>query len=925
MTEAPFGTAGLVGRDAEMRRLTALLDAGGDAALVLTGEAGVGKTALLDAAAQRAAARGVRVVRGSGSEYETEIGFAGLHQLVGELGEEFHALPRTARDALGVALGLLDGAAPSRIAVMNAALTLFRQVASVQPLLLVVDDLHVLDDASRAALGFVGRRLTGSRIALLGARRTGPVARSFALGLEELDLAPLAEADALTLLSRRFAHLPGRVRAELAMQAQGNPLALLEFAGSTTMAGAGREVAPAGGNGRGRDVRALFQERVERLPHATRELLLLLALEGSGDLPTLETASGHEGLDDLQPAERDRLVMVVDGGRVVRFRHPLVRSAVVEASTSAQRRRAHRRLALAVADPVRRGDHWARATTVPDDTVADIVEAASQVGLRRGDAEGAVARLRRAAELSVDPAARDRRLWRAAYLAAWVAGRLDLAREIIEGADVDPSGRSPGEAAAAAFVLLVAEGDADGAHALLMTALARLRPVTTPISAETDVVLFALALSCQYAGREELWRPLVDLASQVADTAPDTAPASALSLVRVHHDPGATTDDALARMDAAIVALADQPEADVVVRTALAASYLDRLPGCRPAVEAVIADGGTVGSSMPALIFVALDDLHAGRWADCARTADELVALCEQTGYHLFGHVGRYLAAMAAAHRGDLEACRAYCEQIWAWAGPRRLRRLEHCAHQAAARAACGAADFATALAHAQAIGAPGSLPAFAPEAVWAAPDLVEAALRTGRIEEARRHAVALRDSGIERISARHALIVATTTAMTAAPEDGLPLFEQAVGRPGVEGHPFELGRAHLAYGELLRRRGRARQARQQLAVARDRFEELGAASWSARVAAELRATGLTRTARGAVGDALTPQELEVAQLAAAGMSNPQIAARLVLSPRTVSTHLYRVFPKLGISSRAGLRDALAAVHAEAVGDDEED
>lgn len=397
MTEAPFGTAGLVGRDAEMRRLTALLDAGGDAALVLTGEAGVGKTALLDAAAQRAAARGVRVVRGSGSEYETEIGFAGLHQLVGELGEEFHALPRTARDALGVALGLLDGAAPSRIAVMNAALTLFRQVASVQPLLLVVDDLHVLDDASRAALGFVGRRLTGSRIALLGARRTGPVARSFALGLEELDLAPLAEADALTLLSRRFAHLPGRVRAELAMQAQGNPLALLEFAGSTTMAGAGREVAPAGGNGRGRDVRALFQERVERLPHATRELLLLLALEGSGDLPTLETASGHEGLDDLQPAERDRLVMVVDGGRVVRFRHPLVRSAVVEASTSAQRRRAHRRLALAVADPVRRGDHWARATTVPDDTVADIVEAASQVGLRRGDAEGAVARLRRAA------------------------------------------------------------------------------------------------------------------------------------------------------------------------------------------------------------------------------------------------------------------------------------------------------------------------------------------------------------------------------------------------------------------------------------------------------------------------------------------------------------------------------------------------
>jgi len=906
---------GLVGRDREMAALAAFLDRAttGGSALVLTGEAGVGKTALLDASAALATDRGMRVVRGGGVEYETDIGFAGLHQLVDPVADEIGRLPEATRSALEVALGLATGPPPSRIAVLDAALALFREAARARPLLMIVDDLQVIDEATCAAVSFVGRRLGGHRIGLLAALRTEGGASVRSAGLPELDVAPLADGDALRLLAGRFVHLPRRTLAQLAHDAQGNPLALLEFAGSAALADAGDGLAVTAAPHRSRDVRALFGARVGRLPAPTRELLLLAALAGSDDVGVLEAAAGQPGLEALQPAERDHLVMVDEDGRAVRFRHPLVRSAVVEGSTGAQRRRAHRRLAaVLVDDPLRRGDHLERATTAPDGEVAEAIETAARMSLQRSDAAGAVARLRRAAELSPDATVRSRRFSRAAYLAAWVVGDLATARDTLRQAEADPSDPTLGGAAAAAFVLLVADGDADKAHALLTTALARV-PAEDPVTDETIVALFALTLICQYSGREEHWRPLMELIAPWRETPAGSAP----SLARIHGAPGATTSAALRGLDEEITLLADEHDADVVVRTALAASYLDRLAGCREAIERVIADGDAVGASMPALMFVALDDLYGGRWQDCARTAAELVALCEEAGYHLFGHVGRYIGATAAAQLGDLAACRERCEQIWSWAQPRGLLRLERCAHQAAARAAVGAADFERALRHAVAISPAGELPPFNPEAVWAAPDLVEAALRTGHADDAERHAAALRSSGIGRISARHALVVATATAMTTAPEDAEPLFEDALRLPGIEQHAFELARAHLAYGELLRRRGQPRQARTHLAAAHERFERLGAASWGARAAGELRATGLTRLARSTVGDRLTPQELEVAELAATGLSNPQIAARLVLSPRTVSTHLYRVFPKLGITSRASLRDALDSAQTE--------
>lgn len=905
MAAAGDAPAGLVGRDDELAALGSFLDVArtDGAALLLTGDAGVGKTALLDAAVELAVAAGMRVIRGSGIEFESEISFAVLHQLVLPLSAELDRLPAAPRAALDVALGLEHGNTPSQIAVLNATLTLFTEAANESPVLLVIDDLHVVDQPSIAAIGFVARRVTGRRLGVLAARRSGPDGAFRPTGVPELDVAPLTDGDALRLLSWRFAHLPRRILSAVADDAQGNPLALLEFAGSTEVSGdrAGWTGGPA------RDVNALFGDRIRQLPGRTRDLLLLSALEGSGDLSIVQSAGAPSGLEELAPAERDHLVMVAEDDRTIRFRHPLVRSAVVDGSTAEQRRAAHRRLADVLVDqPERRGVHLAKSTTAPDESVASVVEVAAQTSLRRGDPGGAVAMLRRAAELTPDPEKGRRRLSQAAYVAAWISGELDISHELLHEIKDDPGAQPVGATAAAALLVLATEGDADTAYTMLLPAIEAATSVDGPRTGDVEDALFTLTLAAGYLGAPEYWQPLMDL----LDRFPNPSPASAATLARVHHALGSMSDELLQRLDAEIAGLNEQTDTDVVIRTALVASYVDRLPECRGALMRVIRAGGAVGLSMPGLIHIALDDLYSARLHAASDAAAELIALSNDTGYPLWAQVGHYSAAMAAAERGDLDECIEHCGRIWDWSGPRRVHRLVKCAHLARARAALGVTDFDTAFRHASEVCAPGELPLFNPEAVWAATDLIEAAIRTGRLEEARAHAAAFRAAGVERISSRLALISALCTAMTSEPGEAIQRFDDALAIPGIEAWPFELGRVHLAYGEVLRRQGRSRDARVQLESARNLFADIGARSWESRSAAELRATGMTRASSGSD---LTPQELEVARLAASGLSNPQIAERLFLSPRTVSSHLYRAFPKLGIASRAALRDALDA------------
>jgi DNA-binding CsgD family transcriptional regulator len=907
----------LLGREREIAALDAFLartETNG-AALLLTGDPGVGKSALLDAAASRATAGGVRVVRGGGVEYETDVSFAGLHQLVDQLADELVQLPAPSREALQVALGIGSGPAPDRLAVLGASLALLRAAADTAPLLVVIDDMHWLDRATASVIGFVGRRLAGSGLGLLGATR--PSAGGFfeRTGWAEMSVPPLEEDDAMELLAHQFPHLPRRVLRDVAHDAQGNPLALLEFAAAAANP-RGRPAGPWLVPGTGHEVRTLYATRIGSLPAATRRLLLLAALDGSGRLAVLAEAGGTAGVEDLSSAERDHLVLIDERVGEIRFRHPMIKSAVVDLSTHDERREAHRRLAEHFIDqPERRGHHVAEAAVAPDEALAAIVEEGAHHTLQRGDVVGAVGRLLRAADLSLDRTAKSRRLAHAAFIGAFAAGELESSSQLLRDAKRgDPAlGATLEAAVATAYMLLNSDGDVTVAYRLLTVAIETALAEPDHDREALSRALYTLVVLCHYAGRVDYWEAFDELIARMGNTAPKDA----LMLVETHAAPLTASDWALDELDREVDRLDDTLDVELVIRTAIAGFYTDRLPGCRQALDRVARDGredGAVASALMALDMITFDDLHAGRWDAAERAAAEAWELSQRLGYPLYGLSGSYSTALVAARRGDLAACAARCEAMVAWAVPRRLGRLEDFAHHAQGEAALGAGAFEEAYAHATAIGGPGSLHTHDPQALWSALDLVEAALHTGRADEARAHAEAMRAADMGRLSPRFALVATAALAMVAPDDTAADLFDEALALPRIELWPFELARVRLAYGEKLRRLRRTRDARIQLEAARDGFDRLGALLWSQRATTELRATGAARRAGVAGGGvaALTPHELEVAQLAARGLSNREIATRLYVSPRTVSAHLYRVFPKLGITTRAALRDALS-------------
>ena len=784
---AGVGANRLVGRDRELETLRSFLGAAADdgATLLLTGEPGVGKTALLVAAAQMAAADGVRVIRGAGVEYETDVSFAGLHQLVDPLSDDLRRLPPPGRAPIEVALGVGSGAAPDRLAVLGAALALFRQAASSAPLLIVIDDLHWLDRASGAVVGFVGRRLRSSRIGLLGAIRPGVGGFFERSGLPEFDIGPLSEADAMALLARRFVHLPIRVRRGVADEAQGNPLALLEFAASAGGDDDGTRRHAAATSGMSREVRTLYETRVQRLPEPTRRLLLLAVLDGSGGLGILAAASGPGGLDHLGPAERDHLIVVDERSGEMRFRHPMIKSVVVERSTHDERRTAHLRLAELLADqPERRGHHLAEATFAPDEDVAAVVEEGAHRTLRRGDVVGAISRLLRAADLSPSRTDRSRRLADAAYVGAHSAGQLEGASELLRDAHrTDPTlGETLHAAVATAYLLLNGDGNAQTAHRLLTIAIESALAEPDHDREGLSEALYTLVLVCHYAGRPEYWAPLHEAMGRLGAA----APAEVRLLAETFADPLTASDGALSELDEQIERLRDTEDDALIVRTAIAGFYADRLGGCREALHRLVRDGregGAVGTAMMALSMLAYDELNAGRWDEAHRLAAEATAMWEERGYRLYAWNGPYAMALIAGNRGDREACRDICEAMIEWGRPRQLGRLADWANHAFARAALGAGDFEACFAHASAVSLPGMLGSHNPQALWVALDLIDAAVHTGRVDEARAHADLLRRADVGRLSPRFALVTAAAGTMVAADDADI-----GSDRPGARG-----------------------------------------------------------------------------------------------------------------------------------------
>lgn len=923
------GVDHLVGRDSDLGRIVDRVvteDVG--SALLLSGEAGVGKTELLDAVAHTASEAGMHVLRAAGVQFEADVSYSALNQALLPLADLFGNLSSTHQDAIEVALGLGVGTPPQRLLLSNAALALLEAGALKGPVLLVVDDLQWVDRASAAIFGFIARRLTGKPISFLGASRTETGSFFERSGLPQHELSPLDDEAATRLVDFRFPGLAPAARRRVLETAQGNPLALLELPGALR-AGQRRarenlpHVLPLS-----QRLQSLFASRIQSLPAGTRSLLLVASMDGTGDLSTLHAAARESGgevnLEDLVPAEHDQLVSMDTSSRRLVFRHPLISSAVVEVSTSSQRRAAHQALARVQSDPERRAWHLGEAALEPDEQVAVQLEQHARRVLNRGDAVAAIAALTRAADLSPVSTDRARRLTEAAYIGADATGSLRSASDLLEDARrVDPyQHRSLHFAAAAVQLLLNSDGDVRTAHRLLAGAILEGRHGFDATNVALTDALHLLLLLCFYGGGPELWEPLHVAMKQLRPEPPQLLAVA----VRTFGDPARAEAGDVSQLDRILATATDETESARIVRMGTASIYPDRLSALREPSWRVVRqgrDGGPVRRHLGGLMHLCLDGYHSGRWDETAQLADEGLQLCEESGYSFFAWYFLYNKAMVAASRGDTDTAQALADQIADWATPRGVRAALDYSRHVQAVASISDGDFERAYLHASSVSSPGQLRPYTPHALWVMYDLVESAIRTNHRTEAAEHVQVLREAHVGGFSPRLGLLLGGCAASASEEDDvALRLFEESLNASGAERWPFDRARVQLAQGERLRRARETMTARNSLLGALRVFEQLGARSWVQRTTKELRAAGWNVSrADDHEKQELTPQERQIAQLAASGLTNKQIAERLFISHRTVGAHLYQVYPKLGISSRAALRDALTAF--EALGPDD--
>ncbi|MEV7237678.1 AAA family ATPase [Streptomyces sp. NPDC051020] len=933
----------MVGRTQDIHWICEFFASDPGRGLHVIGEAGVGKTTLLHAVADAMGESGARVLRAGGIEFEADVAFAGLHQLLSPILDRIGEMPREYRLALEVALGFGTGPAPDRLMVVNAVLALLRPAAG-ETLLLVVDDLPWLDRASAVLLGFVARRLSDTRIGFLAASRAGVSSVFEGGGLQEFELAPLDDDSARLLLAARHPGLADRVRARVVAEAQGNPLALLELPGQLSgPQQAAREELPTVLS-LGERTRRLYVARISALSAPGRRLLLLAALADTGDLGVLRSAaelmehhSGQGGPDPgsateraaealagLAAAEQDRLIRIDTATRRLVFQHPLIRSTVVDTATHTHRRAAHLALAAALAHrPEVQAWHLAEAAIEPDETVAALLQEAAHAVLRRGDPVGAVSGLIRAADLSPDPCDRSRRLAEAAYLGAEATGDFARAAELLRRAqsgsdgpntDLDTSG-SLYAAAAAVYVLINNDADLDTVYRLLTGAILAAGPDYDAGDPALIDALHALQLVCWWSGRAELWAPFLET---VAKLSPKPPPVLELA-GRTFPDPARTGHSALPDLDEVHALLRSTSDPTTLVRGATATVYLDRVGDIHDRLWELVRSGrdgdGPIRRHLGALMHLCMEDFITGKWAEAQELVDEGMRLCA-AGYPFFSWYFQFNQVLLHGARGEADAGNALAEDMVRWATRRGVGSAAAFAHQARALVCLGSGDYEAAYRHSTALTPAGTLAPFTAHAPWGMFDLVEAAVRTGRTAEAEAHLRVLRELEIEKMSNRYAMLIAGAAGLRAEDEAAIGHFRRALSVPGADRWVFESARIRLALGERLRRTAARAEAREPLTAALHAFTRLGAKPWSERARKELRASG--HATRGAgVGPSLTAQEIEIARMAATGLTNKQIGERLYLSHRTVSAHLYQIFPKLGITTRAALRDALTALHKE--------
>jgi DNA-binding CsgD family transcriptional regulator len=903
----------LLGRADERKALETCLDnvrGGQSAVLVLRGEAGVGKTALVRHCARHAS--GFDVARVAGVEVEMELPFAGIHQLCAPFLDRVDALPAPQREALRTALGLAPGDAPNRFLIALAVLGLLCHAAQDRPLLCLVDDAQWLDDASSKVLGFVARRLLAESVALVFAVRE-PANKPELEGLPALALSGLDEADARALLARAIpGRLDDRVRDRLLTETQGNPLAILELPrGMSAAQLAGGFDVPATSN-LPQEIERRYVERVRALPSDSQRLLLLAAAERLGDSALLWRAAKRLGIgaSALASAQDDALV---DFGALVRFRHPLVRSAAYRVAPAEARRDVHRALAEACdpeADADRRAWHLALATPAPDEDVASELERAAGRAQTRGGLAAAAAFLERATALTPSPERRAERLLAAAELKL-MSGAATTAARLLGDAETGPL-----DAIQRARAHLIrgraAVGSKDGreAPALLLAAARELEPLDR-VSAR-DTLLDALSAGL-FVGRLAGDVGVREVARAAAAT-PSTSerPQDLLldglsSVITDGHRAGAPL---LKRAISAFRA-GNLPAGEDIRWLWLAAHAAHDLWDDEAWAElcdrhiALARDGGAL-SILPIAISTRIGlHLFAGELTTAASLVEETVAVTDAIGSGL----PLYGALALAAFRGDEEHALGLIEAVRAQVGPRGegmgLTLVEH----AEAVLFNGLGRYAEACAAARRGAA---FPHELGGSTWSLAQLVEAATRSDQPAVAEDAFERLRRSTSHSGTAWALGVEARSRALVSHGEEAERAYREAIDQLAATKVRGEHARAHLLFGEWLRRQGRRVAAREQLRTAHRMLAGMGMQAFAERARRELIATGERVRARGAEArDELTPQELQVAQLAREGLSNPEIAARLFLSPRTVEWHMKKVFAKLGIKSRMALHEAL--------------
>ncbi|MFJ5921229.1 BREX system ATP-binding domain-containing protein [Kitasatospora sp. NPDC092948] len=895
---------GLVGRQRETELLTAALvqaeEDGSGSAVLLRGEAGAGKSTLLAWVEHKARARGFTVLRAVGTEAETDFAFGALHQVFWSLLQHSTALTGHQREALESAFGVRSGT-PSGFAVGAAALALLDEAARTAPVLLVLDDLQWLDSSSATVFAFLHRRSTRLPVVLVIAGRPG--GRSAQVwSAEALDIGALPEADAAALLDSRRPDLAATTRDRVLAEAAGNPLALVELPGQLAAAQQ-RGFAPLPERlPLGRKLERIFAERLGELPPEAGRLLLMAALgSGSGRGGRLRADDGRALGDALARLDADGIARLDDTGQLV-FRHPLARTAVVSAASAADRRRAHRDLAGALApDDPRRLAHEAAAALLPDDALAArLQEAGRDLAARGGDAEGALL-LERAAVLSTDSCNRSRRLTWAAVMAAR-GGQLSHAAALVEEltATTVPADVATLFGYAVVYVDQSHRIDFDSSTALLPAVLDALTaPGADTFGGLVEQAFFKLLLAAAYTDDPWTWRALERHRDQVSE-------AGRLCLT-AWTAPGPGTADALLALARDLPADQEAGAAWLLLWTASALDSAEGEVWQRFAGQHSYATQGSVAKAK------AHQDFLLGRWDQapvCLREAE----IADELGYRTNALIFRQSYAHFLAGRGDEAGLREIDEAIRPIATRARMRYvLDRLAHLRAL-VAFAHRRHDEAYAHLCVLATPGHPVGGPPWRHALVLDQVAAAVHTGRRDEALAHLAAARAAGSAAISDRHAFLFAAATALAADDEHAEDAYRAAYVVPGAEQWVFDLARLRLAHGSWLRRRHRPG-AREVLRAAHHDFGRLRALPWMHWCEEELRAAGeaVTAPAGGPTGEPteLTGQELRIARLAATGLTNKEIGRRLQLSPRTVGAHLYKIFPKLGITSRAALAHAL--------------